>query len=121
MEKLSMKDIHDLLAEAVPVMRKLASERDLYKEKCAKLERREEAEKTAQAMRTKGIDTDTPFETLVDRLEKAAEQGKLEQIQASVEMVGPDMGSKIAQIANGEDRITAGSSDLERFIVGGVG
>lgn len=121
MEKLSMNDIYELLEATPPVLRKLASERDLYREKCAKLERREEAEKTASSMREKGIDLDTPFETLVDRLEKAAEQGKLGQIQAAVDMVGPDMGTKMAQIANGEDRITAGSSEFERFIVGGVG
>jgi len=116
-----MKDVVELLEAAPPALRKLASERDFYKEKCAKLERREAAEKVATVMQQKGIDTDTPFETLVDRMEKAAEQGKLEQIQAAVDMVGPDMGTKMAQIAGGEDRISAGSSDLERFIAGAVG
>lgn len=121
MEKISMSDVHELLAATPPVLRKLASERDFYKEKCAKLERQDSAEKVASAMHLKGIDLDTPYEVLVSRMEKAAEQGKLEQIQAAVDMVGPDMGTKMAQLANGEDRITAGSSDFERFIVGGVG
>jgi predicted transcriptional regulator len=121
MEKISMKDVSELLEAAAPALRKLAAERDTLKEKVAKLERKEEAEKIASAMHHKGIDLDTPFETLVERLEKAAEQGKLEQIQAAVDMVGPDMGTKMAQIANGEDRITAGSSEFERFIVGAVG
>lgn len=121
MEKLSMKDVTELLEAAAPALRKLAAERDSYRDRCVKLERREEAEKTATAMREKGIELDVPFETLVNRLEKVAEQGKLEQFQAAVDMVAPDMGTKMAQIANGEDRIPAGSSDFERFIVGAVG
>lgn len=118
MEKLSMKDVHELLEAVPPVLRKLAEERDHFQQKCERLERRDEAEKIATAMRAKGIDSDTPFETLVERLEKAAEQGKLETIQASVDMIGPDMGAKIASLANGDDRTISGGSDFERYLVG---
>lgn len=121
MEKLSQEQIYELVAEAPGVIRKLASERDYYKDRFEAQTRRDEAEKTAAVMHQKGINLDTDIDTLTASLEKAAENGKLEQIRAAVDMVGPDMGQKVAQLANDEQRISAGSSDFERFIVGGVG
>lgn len=121
MEKLSTQEIKELLAEAPTVIRKLASERDSYKERYEALVRREEAEKVASAMHQKGINTDRDLEVLTADLEKMAEQGKLEQIRAAVDMVGPDMGTKLARLAGDEQRISAGSSDLERFLASDIG
>ncbi len=121
MQKLSMNQVYELVSEAPGVIRKLASERDHYKGLYETGVRHDDAEKTAAVMHQKGINMDTPMADLVANLEKAAEQGKLEQIRAAVDMVGPDMGTKVAQLANDESRITAGSSEFERFIVGGVG
>ncbi len=121
MEKLSMEQIKELFSEAPAVIRKLASERDHYRTQYESLVRREEAEKVAAAMHHKGINADIDFQALVGNLEKAAEQGKLEQIRAAVDMVGPDMGTKLAQLAGDEQRIAAGSSEFERFIAGGLG
>lgn len=118
MEKLSMEEIQELVSEAPGVIRKLASERDEYKSLYEALVRKDEAEKVASMMHDKGINTELDLETLTANLEKAAEQGKLEQIRAAVDMVGPDMGTKMAQLTGDEQRIAAGSSEFERFLAG---
>jgi predicted RNA-binding protein with EMAP domain len=122
MEKLSMEQIRELVAEAPGMIRKLASERDFYKNRFEELQRHEEAEKVASEMHRKGINTEMDLESLTASLEKAAEQGKLETIRTAVDYVGPDMGSKLAQLTGDEQRIAAGSSDFERFLLSsGVG
>jgi thiamine pyrophosphate-dependent acetolactate synthase large subunit-like protein len=119
MNKLSMKEVQELVAEAPGMIRKLASERDFYRDRYEAMVRHENAEKTAAAMIHKGLSEDD-FETLTARLEKAAEQGKLEQIQVAVDMVGPDMGTKLAQLTNDDQYSTAGTA-FEQFIVSGLG
>lgn len=121
MEKLSMEQIRELVAEAPGMIRKLASERDEYKSRCEELERHEAATKVASEMHRKGISTDLDHVTLTANLEKAAEQGKLDEIRAAVDMVGPDMGMKMAQLVNDEQRSATGSSDFERYLLTGVG
>jgi hypothetical protein len=120
-EKLSSAKVAEVLADAATALRKVAGDRDHWKKVATDLQRRDKAEKLASHMHDKGIDLDTPVETLADRLEKAAEQGKLDSIEQAVELVGPDMGTKIAQLSNDESRIGLGGSDLERFVVGEVG
>lgn len=120
MNKLSNDQIAQVLAAAQEALPKLAQERDFYKEKCAALERRERAEKLASAMQHKGIEADTSYEALVDRFEKVSED-QLQRISDAVDLVSPDMGSKIAQLTDDDTRATPGSSGLERFILGGVG
>ncbi len=122
MEKLSQQEI-DVLKEVPATLNKLAAERDFYKDKAAAYERRDEAVKVAQAMHEKGINTDVEFSDLVGRLEKQAEAGKLDEISRAVEMVGPDMGQKIASLSEpGSPGSGGGSvSDLERYVLGGVG
>jgi hypothetical protein len=83
--------------------------------------RRDEAEKVAHAMQEKGISTDVPYEALVDQLEKAASTGQLEKIAEAVDLVGPNMGQKIASLSNDEGRAQGGPTDFERFLLGGVG
>lgn len=119
MNKLSNDQIAQVLAAAQDALPKLAQERDFYKEKCAALEKRERAEKLASTMQTKGLEADTPYETLVERFEKVSED-QLQRITDAVDLVSPDMGSKIAQLTDDETR-ASGSSGLERFILGGVG
>lgn len=121
MDKLSMNDIKELISEAPGLIRKLASERDSYKDRYEALVRKDDAIKVASEMHRKGINTDTDLDVLSANLEKAAEQGKLEQIRAAVDMVGPDMGTKLAQLANDEQRIETGSSDFERYLAGALG
>ena len=120
MEKLS-SDEREVLAAVPGVIESLAMERDAAVSKLAHYERRAQAEKVASAMHKKGIEGDIPFEALVDRMEKAAERGELETIERAVDMVAPDMGTKIASLSTDERRATLGGSDLERFVVGDLG
>lgn len=121
MKKLSNEKVSQVLSEAPGVIRALVEENETLRAKVAHMERREAAEKLAETIHAKGLELDTTAEALADRLEKAAEQGKLEVIREAVDMVGPDMGSKMAQLSNNDGNHSAVGSDLERFIVGGVG
>lgn len=122
MQKVSAAQIAELLEHVPETLRKLASERDFWKKEAQARIRRDEAEKVAHAMHEKSIELETPFEVLVDRLEKAAEQGKLAEIERAVEFVGPDMGRKFAQLTN-DDRAYdgPGADPLTQYLVGGVG
>lgn len=121
MKKLSNAQIAEVLTDASTTLRaQQATIREL-EEKLASKERRERVEKLASEMHRKGLELDTSANALADRLEKAASEGKLEKIEGAVELVGPDMGTKIAQLTSDEQGSSPVSSDLERFIVGGVG
>jgi len=121
MDKVSSEQIVELFGHVPDTLRKLASERDFWKKEAQVRIRRDEAEKVAHAMHDKGIEMDTPFETLVDRMEKAAEQGKLAEIERAVDYVGPDMGRKLAQLSNDERVDASGADPLTQYIVGGIG
>ena len=121
MNKLSNEKISQVLQEAPGVIRALVNENAGLRTKVANMERRQDAEKLADAMHTKGLELDKTAEELTESLEKAASQGKFETIRAAVDMVGPDMGSKLASIANNDGQGMTVGSDLERFLVGGVG
>jgi len=121
MKKISSEQISQVLSEAPGVIRALVSENETLRAKVAHMERRDQAEKLAEAMHTKGLELDVTHEDLVDRLEKAAEQGKIETIREAVDMIGPDMGAKMAQLSNNDGQHAAVGTDFERFLVGGVG
>jgi uncharacterized protein related to proFAR isomerase len=120
-EKLSSQKVAEVLVDAAQALRKTAKERDEYKKLAEGLQRRDQAEKLAAQMHEKGLETDTDVADLADRLEKAAQAGKIDTIAAAVDLVGPDMGEKIAKLTTDETRVSAGSSNLERFIFGDVG
>lgn len=123
MNKMSSEQLQQVLEVVPGTLRSLASERDYWKKEAQGRMRHEEAEKVARAMHDKGINVDTPLNDLIENLEKAAAAGNLSRIAEAVEMVGPDMGQKIASLTG--DQSTAASSvmatEFERFIVGGVG
>jgi hypothetical protein len=121
MDKLSSEKVAEVLKDAAACLRIVGDERDHYKKIAESLQLRGKVEKIASSMHHKGIDLDTPVEALADRLEKAAEQGKLDTIEAAVDMVAPDMGTKLAQLTNDEVRDTRGSSALETYVLGDVG
>lgn len=122
MEKISNEQMQEVLAQVPGALRKMAQERDFWRTEAEQRMRRDDAEKVAHAMHAKGINADTDFGELVNQLEKAAEQGKLSNIAEAVEMVGPDMGQKIASLAGeGSSPSVGNGSDLVRFILGGVG
>ena len=123
MHKLSSDQLQQVL-DAVPgTLRSLAAERDYWKKEAHSRMLREDAEKVAHAMHEKGINTDVSIDSLVEKLEKAAAEGKLGQIADAVDMVGPDMGLKIASLTNDGSSVASGvvQNELERFIMGGVG
>lgn len=122
MNKISNAQIAEVMSDAAATLRAQQFAIQDLQEKLAGRERRERVEKLASEMHRKGLDLDTNIDTLADRLEKAAEAGKLETLEHAVDLVGPDMGTKLAQLTNDEPGTTSmSSSDLERYIVGGVG
>lgn len=123
MDKLSSEKVQQILEVVPGALRSLAQERDHWKKEAQAYRRHEEAEKVARSMHEKGINTDTSIDALTDTLEKAAAAGKLERISDAVEMIGPDMGQKIAHLTGDDSTQASGGSSNEftRFLMGGVG
>jgi hypothetical protein len=123
MDKLSYDQLQQVLEVVPGTLRSLAAERDHWRKEAQARMQHEEAEKVARAMHDKGINVDTPIGTLIENLEKAAAAGKLEKIAEAVDMVGPDMGQKIASLAGDSSTAASGlsSTEFERYLVGGVG
>ncbi len=123
MNKLSSDQLQQVLESVPGTIRSLASERDYWRKEAQSRMTREAAEKVAHAMHEKGINVDVSIGSLVETLEKAAAQGKLEKIADAVDMVGPDMGQKIATLTGDDSTASSGmsSNELERFLMGGVG
>lgn len=121
MKKLSAEQVQSVLSQVPGTLRKLAAERDFWKKEAESRMQRDEAEKVAHAMHEKGISVDVPINELVEQLEKAAQSGRLEKIAEAVDLVGPNMGQKIASLTNDENHTSGGSSEFERFLLGGVG
>jgi len=121
MKKLSNEQISQVLSEAPGIIRDLVSENASLRDKVAGMERKEAAADLAETMHGKGLELDVTLEDLTARLEKAAEQGKLETYREAVELSGPDMGSKLASLSNNDGNHAATGSALERFLLGGIG
>lgn len=119
MKKLSMDQIAALVEEAPAMIEGLVQERDVLRDKVAAFERRDAAEKVASAMHNKGIRLDTEFGALAEELEKEAELGNLPVIRQAVELTQTDFRAKHASLSDDEYR--GGSSDFERYILGGIG
>jgi hypothetical protein len=121
MNKISNAQAAQVLDDAASHIRAQAAHINELEEKLASRERRDRVEKLASLMHSKGLELDTPVETLADRFEKAAAAGKLEAVEHAVDLVGPDMGTKLAQLTNDEPGVSSGASTLEQFIVGVAG
>ena len=118
MEKLSAAQQCEIMEEVPAVLRSVAAERDLYKTAYMQIAERKQVEKLASDMLDKGLRTGSVQE-VADELQKQAHAGalNLEVTSKAVELVGPDMG-KLAHLSD-ELSSSAGSSDLERFVLGG--
>ena len=116
MKKLSAEDVREVMGVVPEVLRKLAAERDLYRDRLQEIEGRQRVEKLASAMLDKGLETGTAS-GLADRLEKQARSGELDltRLADAVELVGPDMG-KTAQLSDDLGH-AGGATELERFIL----
>lgn len=121
--KISSAEVAQVLGAASETLRKQASYIETLEGAVESMRRRDDAEKLAHVMHGKGIDSDVPIEQLAERLEKLAEQdvGKFKNYQDAVELVGPDMGTKMAHLDNAEERSGIGGSDLERWLAGQIG
>jgi len=117
MNKLSAADQQAVLAEVPGTLRKLAAESDFYRDAYLAGQSRQRIEKIASTMIDKGI-RDGNVQTVADELEKSASAGSvnIDAIEQAVELVGTDMGKHAA--VSDELLSSAGSSDLERFLLG---
>lgn len=121
MDKVSSEKVAAVLKDAAAALRAQHARITELEEKVASHDRRDRASKVATAMREKGLETDGSVESLISRLEKAAEENKLDVIEAAVDMYGPNMGSKIAQLTDDNRKGSSGGSDLERYLMGEAG
>ena len=122
MEKISHEEVLKFASEAPGIIRQLASERDTALAKLASFEQRQAVEKLAAQMHEKGISQHVAVSDLADQLEGWAAQGKLAEVTRAVEMVGPDMGQKIAQVSNNDDpNVVGGEGEFIGFLLGEVG
>lgn len=115
-EKLSQETVLTIFGDAAAALPKLAEDRDAHKAradaaeaKLASYERRDTVQKIAYAMTEKGLDGGASHQELCERLEVWAQQGKLAEVQRAVELAGPDMGQKIAQVYDGGGGVGGGS------------
>jgi hypothetical protein len=121
MEKISNEKVAAVLRDTENALRAMAAERDDAVTKLAAVKQNHECQKLAAVMHQKGINTDTDFETLVESLEKSAEQGRLPIIQEAVGMMGGQM--SFANLNNDAPvaQSGAGESNLTQYILGNVG
>ena len=123
--KVSAAAAAEVFRDAATALRKQASYISELEGELAARTQRDRVTKLAAAMHEKGLELDVDANDLADRLEKAASAGKLDAIEAGVELVGPDMGQKLASLTNNNNiddgTGTPGTSDFERFIVGSTG
>ncbi len=120
--KLSSAQLVEILGDTSNTLRAVTAERDHFKKMAESYELKQKVEKLAAAMHEKGLDDGVSTDELAARLEKAAEQGKLATIEAAVDMVAPDMGTKIAQLTDvGRHNAGPNSTQLEQFLLGDVG
>lgn len=116
MEKLSAAKKREVLAEVPEVLRKVAAERDIYKNAYLENASRSRVEKIASAMIEKGIKSGSVAE-VANEIEKQAAEGDLDLAvtEKAVELMGPDMGKR-AHVSD-ELSSSAGVSDLERYLM----
>lgn len=116
MDKLSAAAKREVLSEVPEVLRKVAQERDFYRDAYLKNASRQRIEKVASSMIEKGIKSGSLVE-IADELQKQAAAGSLDLdvTEKAVELVGPDMGKR----AHVSDELSgsAGSTDLERYLL----
>jgi hypothetical protein len=120
--KISNAQMAEVFTDAATALREQAAHITDLETKLASRDQRDRVTKLASEMHRKGLELDIDASALADRLEKAADAGKLEAIEIGVDLVGPDMGSKLASLTNDDGLgVSPGASDFERYIVGTAG
>jgi uncharacterized protein (DUF2267 family) len=121
MDKLSSEQAQAILGQIPGVIRGLVAERDFWQKEAQARMQRDDVEKVASAMHAKGISQDVSYSDLVEQLEKSAAAGELDTVRRAVDLVGPNMGEKIASLSSDDGGSQSGASSFEQFIMGGVG
>ena len=123
MDKVSSQQIAEVLADSAATLRSQQEVINDLREKLASRSMRDRTEKLAHSMHEKNLETDVSVEVLADRLEKlaGAAPGKLDTLEHAVDLVGPDMGMKVAQLTSDGMPQDGLASDFERFIIGHAG
>lgn len=117
--KISSAQMAEVFRDASTALRAQAAHIHELETKLASRDQRDRVTKLASEMHRKGLELDVDAGELADRLEKAAEAGKLDAIEVGVDLVGPDMGQKLASLTNDDGPgASSAASDLERYIVG---
>jgi uncharacterized protein (DUF924 family) len=109
----------EVFKEAAAVLEKTAAERDMYQARCEAYERRDRATKLASKVHEKGIN-DTPIPKLAEHFESLAStnSSELGNWERAVDLVGADMGRKMASLSNDQVQ-SAGNSELVDYLVNG--
>lgn len=110
--KISQAAVQAMLREVPVALRKVASERDFWKEKALAMMAEDEVQKVASEIRDRGLDSGRDLDELLEDLRKAASQNKLATIREGLSWVGPNMGEKIASLG---DRPGKGTTTMERL------
>lgn len=123
MEKIAQEHFSQLLKDAAEALRTVTAQRDDALGKVAAMETHQDATKLAHTMQSKGLTGDLSIAQVTANLEKMASEGKLDTVKAAVDLVGPNMGDKLASLNSNDssdDRpAAAGMSLLEQFIISG--
>lgn len=123
---LDQTKVAQVMRDGAIALTKVAAERDSYKAGYSKLAAenktlrlRMEAEKVAMDMHDKSVNSEVPFEKLVEHLEKKAHEDPqgFSVLREAVKLTGPDM-LKTASV-NSNLHAPEGS-DFERYILGDV-
>ncbi len=116
MTKASAQKYAQALKTASSALRQAVAERDEALAKVAAFERRERVTKLASSMIEKGLNDD-PIDKLANDLDVLADQGKLDTLEAAVELAGPNMLGKLASLSNDRPSPSGSGNDLERFLL----
>lgn len=119
MEKISQDQLQQILAEVPGALRKIAAERDHWKERALAYEEHDAIAKVAHAMSEKGINSEMSDQEIYDMLKQASANGQLDKIAMSVDFVAPDMSQKIAQLSDSTSG--GGANRFEASILGSNG
>ncbi len=119
--KLSGAQVAEVMNDAATTLRAQSAYIGELETKLAAREKRDRVEKLAGEMHRKGVELDVSASDLADRLEKAAADD-LKATERAVDLIGPDMGQKLASLTNDDGSgASSAASDLERYIVGSAG
>lgn len=118
MQKISSDKIAEVLKDASAALLNVTSERDKLASQVSELLLQREVEKLASDMHEKGVRTDTAFDALVEDLQKAASEGRLDVIKEAVQLMAPDMGHSVSLREGAEGG--SGASAFENYILGSI-